>query len=155
MSTNPLFPLYGIILGQTTIKELAALGSRSEDIHSETQKPYQYFRVNGMNFWFGDKYASHIYITRSDVLPTSWRDAGFSWKKSFIEWIKVLNGMQCTILVKKEPEIEEYRGHPSFFADIVGILNNDPKVEISLSFAYSKGTTVLDNKTLYSIGIKY
>lgn len=148
---NFLFPLYNITLGKTTIKELAAMGIKSTGKNSDNE-PYKFYVVNGMNFWYSDKFADSIYITNTDEMPKKWKDIGFSWNSSYNTWLKLLKNLGFQIKIKQEPRIVDWDNHPSFDAEVIGqIKTPDGTYTIELGFHYSKGTKISSFGTLYNL----
>src|SRR5262249_27503548 len=43
-----LFPLFGVTLGTTTVKELGRLGKRTSTIDDSTGEPYECYEINGL-----------------------------------------------------------------------------------------------------------
>ena len=101
------FPLYGVTLGKTTVKKLAALGVRSKGLDSDN-KPYKFYRVRDMNFWFEEQTATHMYLTYTSSLPKIWRNCGFDWVLSYNEWVTLFKRLGFSISDIKLPEIGRY-----------------------------------------------
>jgi zinc ribbon protein len=147
-----LFPLYGVTLGKTTVEQLARLGVRTSQIDKNTGKPYQYFVINGTNFWYNDSGIAHyMYIARGIYpIPEKWRALGFDWDISYNQWINLLERLGYSVTIAEPPHIVIWQGHDSFSAKIVAIKGT---IKIELGFDYSEGTTTDSKGTLYNISV--
>jgi zinc ribbon protein len=148
-----LFPLYGVTLGKTTVQQLARLGVRTSSIDKNTGKPYQYYVVNGTNFWYNDSgIADHMYIARG-IYPISeqWRALGFDWDISYNQWINLLQRLGYSTTIAESPRVVKYSGHDSFSAKIIATKQT---IMIELGFDFSEGTTTDSKGTLYNIWVR-
>ncbi len=148
-----LFPLYGVILGKTTVEELTKMGTVGR-IDDDTGKPYSYYEIKGMDFWYNDGIADEMYISRSHPLPAQWKQMGFDWSLSYNNWIKLLEHIGFMVEIVEPPHVEHYDGHDSFFANIIATRQKWMDLEIELGFRYSTNTTVDSPSTLYLIEMK-
>jgi hypothetical protein len=96
---------------------------------------------------------NHIYLTYTKPFPEKWQKLGFDWGKSYDQWITLLQGMSYAIKVTKEPRTVEYKGRPSFSAEVEALGNIKPSYKIELDFDYSQGTTTRSPGTLYSFRV--
>ena len=153
-----LFPLYGITLGKTTVAEIQKIGQKNSTIiDSTTGKPYYFFIVSGMDFWYDESsnIVDHMYITRHNTtMPQEWQKLGFEWENSYTQWVGLLERLGYLIKVIDQPKNVEYKGHPSFSAKIEAYPREMTAARIELHFNYSEGTTVDSKNTLYSIRIR-
>ncbi len=153
-----LFPLYGVELGTTTVSQLAKLGVKAQDINSRTSKPYDYYKVSGMNFWFDaeKKITTHIYITYSDPMPEQWQNRGFDWQASYNTWRNLFEKKGYKIIDEEQPGHEIYRGSRSFKAEFHAVVPFSERINLSveLDFSYSKISGQNGKGTLYSIRIR-
>jgi hypothetical protein len=158
---NFLFPLEGVTLGKTTVKELAQRGKRSTHIDNSTGQPYLYYTINGINFWYDDKtgLSDHLSLYHRDNMPKEWQSAGLSWEKSYDEWLAwaIKSGMDIKVVesptTKRRDNING--GKPSFSARVEIIFTSKSNIpyRMTLNFDYSSGTTSRDKNTLYSISV--
>jgi hypothetical protein len=156
-SSNLLFPCDGVTLGKTTVEELAKLGTRTVRINSRTNQPYNYYIVKGQNVWYSEVSGLAIFysITHTGVLPEKWILLGMSFENSYNQWIDFAKANNLDILVVKKPQKEIYQDHDTFTAKLELLYTADGfTYAIELDFKYSKGTTTVDNNTLYNISVR-
>lgn len=150
---NPLFPLHQVILGKTTIKELKKLGSHSKDLDSK-RRPYKYYKINGMNFWYENNIATRIYITKYEAMPVKWQKIGFKWSLSYNNWLKLFKKLGCYVSIIEKPSVGLYNMLPSFNAEVMAVLKTkDIQYEIKLGFRYSNKVGKKTKNTLYNLRI--
>jgi hypothetical protein len=149
-----LFPLYGVILGKTTEAELMKMGQRSTMINSSTNQPYQYYRIQGSDFWYYNGVSERMYLTESDKLPEKWTGLGLDWKLTYNQWNALLQQLGFSIRVVKPPTISQWQGKDAFSAEIVATKTTGIPLKIELAFRYAQGTTSPNDRgTLYSITV--
>ena len=138
-----------MVLGKTTVQELAARGKRCND-------DYACYVIDGINFWYdkSSKVFDHLYITYSDGMPSEWAQAGLSFDASYNEWLRLLKNMQYDVKVTKVPTNEDYRGQPSFTASTQARSTRDTPLVMELDFTYSRKVGADARGTLYSIRVK-
>jgi hypothetical protein len=151
-----LVPLFGVTLGETTVGQLAQLGIRSSNIDKDTGRPYEYYEINKINFWYTARgTANSIYIARGiHQIPVQWNALGFDWQISYNQWVRLLQQLGYSVTSLESPQIVKYEGHNSFSAKISASKQARIPIEIKLDFNYSKGTTTDSQGTLYSIDVK-
>jgi len=155
-SESQLFPLYGVTLGVTTVSELAQLGTKATDINSQTNRPYDYYRINAMNFWHDGKKATHLYLTYSDPLPRQWDELGWDWQLSYNKWMKLLEKQGFFVLETYKPREERYQGKLSLTAELQAelVMPNETRLSVECDFSYSQTTGLNTSGTLYSLSIR-
>lgn len=147
ISETDLFPLYGIVLGKTTVEELAALGVKSPG--------FNFYDVHGFNFWYSKNgKADHMYITHWDALPEKWRNFGMDWDLSYQQWLNLFKKQGFEINIIETPKIVSYRGRDSFRAEIQASRKGENPVIVKLDFRYSKLTKEDDGGTLSNITVR-
>lgn len=153
---SDLFPLWGVTLGETKVDQLARLGKRAGAINKNTGKPYDYYEINSINFWYnGDGIAYSMYIARGIYqIPAQWNALGFSWDISYNQWMNLLNRLGYRVVTEQPPQIVEYNGHNSLSAKITATKQARIPIEIRLDFNYNRGTTTDSQSTVYSISVK-
>jgi hypothetical protein len=149
------FPLYGVMPGETTVNELAKLGTRAKDYDSD-KKLYKYYTVQGMRFWFTGELTTHMYLTYTDPLPLQWRNCGFDWNLSYTKWKILLQKLGFTIADIKPPTVEWYSGKRTLSAEFMAskMMTNTISISFELDFNYSQRSSVDVNGTLYSISVR-
>jgi len=148
------FPVYGIMLGKTTVDELSRLGTRTTTIQSGTE-PYKIYVVNAVDFWYDDNVATHMYMTHYDALPKPWMDCGFDWTLSFNDWKSLLQSWGFSVSVTKEPESKTYSGRETLAAELtaIKIVNSETTIKFRFNFNYGKANTVDAKETLYALSV--
>ncbi len=148
ITEKELFPLHGVVLGKTTVEELAKLGVKSPN--------FDCYDINGFDFWFSkkDKKTDNMYLTHSDPLPGKWMNFGMDWGLSYRQWTELLKKQGFEINISATPKVVKYRGHDSFLAKIRASRKGAYPVLVDMEFEYSSGTKEDDAGTLYSISVK-
>jgi hypothetical protein len=160
-----LFPVYGVTLGVTTTQELARLGTRATNINSSTGKPYQYYEIKELSFWYNNAgVADSMYLTHNwpepDSLPERWRALGWDWDLSYNSWIRLLRQQGYSITIVDSPRIIIKEGRDHFIAEILAVKRTGIPLEIKLEFGkglfdVGNGGTSTDSKaTLSSINVR-
>jgi hypothetical protein len=155
-NAGDLFPLYGVTLGETTVDQLARLGTRSSSIDKDTGRPYKYIVINGTNFWHhGGGLADSIYIARGiHPIPEPWKASGFDWDISYNQWINLLQRLAYSVSIEEPPRVVRDGDHNSFSAKVSAVKHQRVPIQIQLNFNYSRGTSTDSPGTLYSISVK-
>lgn len=152
---NGLFPLYGVMLGETTVHQLAQWGTQTSMINDRTGRPYECYGINGTNFWYDEGGVAHyIYIARGiHPIPERWSALGFTWDISFNQWLGLLQRLGYAVRTETPPQIVQYDGHASFSALISAVKQARIPIGVKLDFNYNRGTTTDSPGTLYSISV--
>ena len=150
-SLNDFFPIFGITLGETTWKQAEDMGLKVE-IGKEGLDRHIY--VENIAFWDhnGEGIFTSLYWVyhHCDFSPL-WKSKGFSWDKSYEEWLEVFKKLGFTIEITEEPSQEEYSGYDTLSAEFWAT-SPDGKLSFDLHFAYrDNGCYTSSPKTLYSI----
>ena len=150
-----LFPVYGITLGETTVRELAKIGRRTSIVNDDTGKPDLYYTVKGIDFWYGESSSivESILLFDGIQFPESWQALGFDWEISYDEWLSRLSKLGYMFEIEIPPRIEQRDGRDSFFAMVIGRMSEPCPHGIRLMFSYRGGTTIRSPGTLYKIHI--
>jgi hypothetical protein len=157
--------VYGVTLGVTTTQELARLGTRATNINSSTGKPYQYYEIKELSFWYNNAgVADSMYLTHNwpepDSLPERWRALGWDWDLSYNSWIRLLRQQGYSITIGDSPRIIKKEGRDHFIAEILAVKRTGIPLEIKLEFGkglfdVGNGGTSTDSKaTLSSINVR-
>lgn len=155
---NDLFPLYGVSLGRTTAPELAKMGTVAS-IDKRTGRPWLYYKINGMKFWYDKKsrLADHIYITKTDPMPKPWEELGFSWSLSYEGWLSLLKERGYKVEVTGKPKVmkHDHLKKSSLSAELIAARRDRIPVEIELDFDFGQsGTSRTSERTLYSLRVR-
>jgi hypothetical protein len=148
------FPLYGVMLGETSIEELAKKGTIAKDFGSD-KKRYKYYTIKDMRFWHNDKMANLMYLTCTSPLPNQWCNCGFDWGLSYNEWKSLMEKLGFVVSIVKKPVKEWYNGKRTLSAefDAVKKINSRITISFKLDFNYSQKSSVDSKSTLYSMTV--
>ena len=149
------FPLYGVMLGETDVKELAGLGTPAKD-KDENGNRYKYYTVNDVRFWHNNEKANHMYLTYTDPLPMQWGKCGFDWDLSYNEWYRLFEKLKFQMSIVKRPKKEWYSGKMTLAAHFNASKRISKRITISFEvyFNYSQKTSVNAKGTIYSLRVR-
>lgn len=157
VSIQQFFPIYGIILGKTTVREMKKMGYVVEKTDDGSSKNC---KVKTIYFWDHNKddVFESAYIVHSDYIPDMWEEKfGFKWELSYADWTQLLKKMKFTIKVNKKPETRKYDGRKTLSAEFIAI-SSDKSLEFDFDFNYgngkNEGYSVYSKNSLYSINIR-
>lgn len=116
---NMLFPLDGIIPGQTTIKELSKVGKCATN-KDDTGKLYTYYSLNGYTAWYDAELniVTNDSFTRSDITPEKWKKLGLNWNLSYSDWVSLGHKLGWTVNTIVEPHLVTRNDTTSFEAKL-------------------------------------
>jgi hypothetical protein len=150
-----LFPLYEVVLGKTSLGQLAELNQAPTGMPTQKER-YRYVTVRDVNFWYDEltKVANHIYIARGVYpIPERWQEMGFDWRKTYSEWCKLLADLGFSVSITRAPTKVRYNGHDSMSAEVTARGKSPGPITITLVFNYNEGN-VSSLNTLYSIRVR-
>lgn len=150
VSNHPvIFPEYGIILGETTVADIADF---SYSCSESKNKCHTFCEVENFRFWDQgcDSIVDIVNISRSVDMPTLWQEnLGFDWNMSYNEWIELLDKLGYKVDILERPYIKKYKGVKSLRARLEALSG---KTKIKLFFAFGvDGISVNSKKTLDSV----
>lgn len=152
---DDFFPLFGVSLGKTTLKQAEDGGSKVEIWN---KGPYKYMDVNDVDFWDFEgcgKFTSLYWTKHECDFPDSWKSLGFSWDNSYNAWLSAFRKLGFTIKVTKEPKTRYYDGRKTLKADTEAI-SKDGLLKFDLDFDYGEdGNETSSPKSLYSLKVDY
>jgi hypothetical protein len=122
-SESCLYPLYGIILGKTTVRELEKMGQRADSLIKQTGKPYPYYTVKETQFWYDEasKVVDSISAGTLYPVPEPWGKLGIRWgHTSYNQWLSLLKDMGYSIKIETKPHIDPASSGGPFSANVVG-----------------------------------
>lgn len=103
-----LFPLYGIILGETSVKDLETMRFNIDyDSDFIMINPDTGYEGHCIDF-FADSQTSIITDVEisSGGFPLNWKALGISWEMSYIQWIEYFKSINFKIKIIEEPHRE-------------------------------------------------
>lgn len=155
-SAGALFPLEGIVLGETSRAQLEAAGH-----HASAQYP-DYYHIetgNGTNlFCVGSDNVVYKMSTilKGDV-PPQWIKAGFDPSMSYDEWMSLFRSKGYTIDVKRAPSVGQYNGRSCLDARFVAT-DNSSGMRFDMEFKYGnehgEGYTTASKNSLFYFSIE-
>lgn len=119
---DSFFPLYGFVLGKTTVKDLKKRG-----IKNESHANYNYCRVNKIAVydWDNDQVFEDMYLSDYTGIPAEWGEKfGFEWELSYSEWMQLFRSLGFEIEVTKAPFTEKEKGKKYLRAEFVARSKN-------------------------------
>ena len=142
-SSNELFPIYGIVLGETDEETLKRMGKAEDDLYV----------IHGQNFWVHDgNVFESMYLVRPKQLPLKWRNMGFDWYLTYDQWLNLLSKLGFTV-DSTTPSVINRHGEKIFSATVFAVKKSGVPTQLKLEFKYNKGLTRNDEGTLYSIDV--
>ena len=156
-SINDFFPIWGITLGETTLKQAKKMGYVAEKEETASSS-YSYIDVEDIRCF--DDNGSGVFSSLmwgrgdSDFSPL-WRAKGFSWDNSYDEWMNVFKKLGFKITVTKQPCQGEFCGHKTLSAEF-NALSPDELLLFELEFDYGEsGHYTSSPKSLDTIWVTY
>lgn len=146
-----LFPLYGIELGKTTLKDAVLLGLSidKESIFNNILIDRELFLASSVI----DGKETYGYYSNNchGKMNPKWSALGFDWANSYNEWINVLKTLGYIIEVLSDPTVTEFHGKECLKAKIKAIPQNG-NINLELNFNYGeKGSSLDSPSSLYEI----
>ena len=155
-SLNDFFPIFGITLGETTWMQAEDMGY---NVEIWKEGPSRYMDIGKATFWdFGGKgiFTSIAWCrsyNENTEFPSLWISKGFSWDKSYDEWIDLFKNMGLDVKVIELPSQGEFYGHKTLSAKFEA-LSSDGVLSFKMNFDYGEdGYLTSSPKTLYSIDV--
>lgn len=132
------FPVYGVLLGKTTVSE-----ARSRGLIVERIGNYDSYSTDVKDLKLGDYdhdgCFEHLFLSDYDEMPEKWQQLGFDWQLSYDEWLALFQEMGFTIKHEKEPTVELYMGENVLSAKFVATIP-DQTLKITLEFNHNNLT---------------
>ena len=160
LSLNDFFPVCGITLNKSTVKDAERQSYRYAEIEYCDGGCVIAFSKNGeyhgaqIRKEANSNLFTNIYITSSDIMFPEWSRLGFDWKLSYNDWISLFKRMGFTIIQTEEPRIESWEHGPDYFYTKIVAISKDYSLKFELVFSYgSDGNTRYSRSTLYSISV--
>lgn len=148
------FPVYGVLLGKTTVSDVKALGYIAKS-DGDDYKAY----IQTLTFWDfdGNGVFKDIYMVKNNAMPDKWRELGLDWKLSYDEWLALFQRMDFSIEHTEAPETTEYSGRNTLSAEFIAMAP-DQTFTMELDFNYGnehgEGYSTRSKRSLYSISVK-
>lgn len=153
-SIDDFFPIWGITLGRTTWSQAQGEGFNVEMYESG---PDRVTKKSGTPYFWdhdGVGYFTSIYWTYSEDFHPKWQAKGFSWNKSYDQWVALLRSLGFSIKVTEEPTKSSWKGNPTLKAKITAIAA-DGILQFRMVFNYNaEGDRTSSPKALYSITVE-
>lgn len=147
---SDLFPVYSVIIGTTTERQMQILGgARNTFTDQTTGQERVYYTINNLNFWVRDGVADSVGVYKFlDTFPKKWQLYGFDFNLSYRESVKLLRSMNYE--VQEFPDLPKFEdiGKVSRTPRIVATKKGNVPVKIAMSFLLEKGQTYDSPETL-------
>lgn len=160
LSLNDFFPVCGITLNKSTVKDAERQSYRYAEIEYCDGGLVIAFSKNGeyrgaqIRKEANSNLFTHIYITSSDIMFPEWSRLGFDFKLSYNDWISLFKSMGFTIIQTEEPRIKSWEHGSDYFHTTVVAISKDYSLKFELHFSFGRdGNTLYSPSTLYSISV--
>lgn len=154
-SVSDFFPLWKITIGKITWEQAERRGHKVEIWE---KGPSRTMSVGAFDFWDhkGEGIFTSAYISRSSYyLPPKWKSKGFSWNRSYDEWLTVFKDLGYSVTIKEQPCIKEFSGRQTLSAYFEAVAP-DGLLLFALRFSYGEdGYLTSSPRTLDSISVTY
>ncbi len=160
LSLNDFFPVCGITLNKSTVKDAERQSYRYAEIKYfdggcviAYSKKGEYHGAQ-IRKEANSNLFTNIYITSSHIMFPEWSRLGFDFKLSYNDWISLFKKMGFTIIQTEEPQIKSWEHGPDYFYTKVVAISKDYSLKFELEFSFgSDGNTRYSRSTLYSISV--
>ena len=146
------FPVWGITLNETTIKQAKSMGFKVETYEDGVNHVYSHgidFRDDDKDGYFDHLLGYHF----SFEIPEEWKSKGFSWDNSYDRWIQVFKDLGFSINVERELKVEEFQGRKTLSAMVIAT-SLDNTLKFVLGFCCGEnGYQTSSPRTLSSIAV--
>lgn len=151
------FPVWGITLNETTIKQAKSMGYKVETHDDGSKSIYSHeisFRDDDKDGYFDHLFGySPINVMKGFELSEEWKSKGFSWDNSYDRWIQVFKDLGFSINVIDEPKTKEFQGQKILRGSFMAI-SPDKTLEFLLGFHGGKdGYLTSSPRTLFSMAV--
>lgn len=162
LSLNDFFPVCGITLNKSTVKDVERQSYRYAKIDYDDSGLVIAWANNSEYGGSGSQIRKEknsslftsIYMSRSDVMFSEWSKLGFDWSLSYDDWISLFKKMGFTVIQTKEPRIKSWEHGPDYFDAELVTISKDYSLKFDLQFSFGEdGSTRYSQSTLYSIEI--
>lgn len=148
------FPVADITLGETTVEEVERHKFLYDKIEYKEDDVVIAW-VNGIKFCkeYDFDCFTEVYLTHYAPMFQKWKEMGFSWDLSYVEWKKLFLEMGYGINVQKEPRMEYWdeKGY-WYLSSKFTVWSPDYSIHFDLDFSFGEyGYSEFSNRTLYSI----
>ena len=159
-NSSVFFPVYGITLGKTTLKEIRGLGGTSSGEFAS-----QHVNYRALDWWDHDNdgVCESIFMTNyGPPMPPEWIRLGMDWGMSYDDWTAFFKKMGFSIsttnpILEKAPTVERCGARKTLSA-IFTALSPDGRLSFRLDFSYGnangEGYATSSRNSLYSITVE-
>lgn len=152
---HDLFPLLGFTLGKTTWEEAGEMGCmverwRGGKARTTIKEDIAFWDHEGKGV-----FTSLYWVYFHTDFPPSWKEKGFAWDNSYVEWMIMFKQLGFEQKVTKKPKIVKYRGRDTLSAQLEA-LSPDRHLKFTLDFNYGEnGHDIFSPDTLYSLSANF
>lgn len=148
------FPIYGVTLGKTTVKEAKKMGFKVEKYE---KKDYN-FHAGSLTFWdfnHDDIFEWVSLYNSSNAIPVEWSKYGFDFSLSYSVWKALINSLGFTIDTIEEPKTVTKKDDYKFLDAKIVAFSSDGKLKLTLDFSYGnkngEGYSIDSKNSLFSL----
>ena len=160
LSLNDFFPVCGITLNKSTVKDAERQSYRYRKIEYDESGLVIVWAAN-------DKYTgsqirkekgcdvfTNIYITRGEEMFVEWEGFGFDWGLSYQEWVELFKRMGFIVKQTQTPRVKSWEHGPDYLDAKFVARSADSSLKFILEFAFGReGSTQNSPSTLYLITV--
>lgn len=147
-----LFPVYGIVLGKTTVEDLKI----DKIIELENSLEIRdSFLLESVEFGCEDRIVNSLKIDKNVPMPPVWEKAGFSWGLSYQSWLTLLGKLGFQINILRAPTLQMKTGHPVFEGEFEAFFPSDHPAIFTFSFKDNNGIGITSGNVLNRIKARY
>lgn len=147
-----LFPIYGVVLGKTTIKDLKI--DKIIELENGLEIDGSII-LDSVEFGCEDGIIESIKIDKNGPMPSIWEKAGFHWDLSYQSWITLLEKLGFKINTIQAPTLQMKTEHPVFEGEFEAFFPSDHPIIFTFSFKDNYGTGITSGNVLDRIKACY
>lgn len=147
-----LFPVNGVILGETTLDELLMT---EETVMGQGVEANGRFKLGSMEFGYEAYTITMLEIGNDQPLPAVWKDAGFDWSLSYQSWVGLLEKLGYSIRQIQAPTLQMKADHPVLESQFEAFRPAELPTVFTFYFKENQGTGVCSENVLHKISARY
>lgn len=153
---NRFLPIHNVVLGETPLKKIKQMHNFQDDLGVIYWDDANHYLSS--KEWFHASNSGGIInlyaIKRDRAFPVLWKNVGFDWKMSFLDWIDLLDKLNFNSVINRAPCV--LNGHYGrYFSATITAKTVDYKLIFNFEFGNELGGETEESKdTLNSIIVK-
>ena len=160
LSLNDFFPVCGITLNKSTVKDAERQSYRYAKIEYEEDGAVIVWADNGVLTGSqirkekGCDVFTNIYMTSGDEIFSEWIRLGFDWGLSYVEWAELFKRLGFSVKQTETPRVKSWEHGPDYLKARFIARSADSSLKFELEFMCGReGNTQDSPSTLYSISV--